>query len=329
MKSLLFCVLVCVVASTATGAANRHVSVVHGEWTDASRDRTIPYKLYVPDGDGPFPVVVHSHGLGGSREGSTYILEDVAAAGFVVVALQHPGSDASILGRSEVRQARGRLGLARELGEAARQRYGDVPFAVRQVDAMQTAAGPARGKLDLARIGMSGHSFGALSTLVAAGQTVPRAPASGWREPRLRAAIVYSPNKPMAGDARTALAGVVIPMLHFTGTEDRTRFDLEQTPWERTAAFQAIDRADQFLIVLAGGDHMIFNGQRPTESPAPEAQRRLIVEETVRFWRAYLADDREALEALCALPARVKPQAEGYTKAARCGPPTPIRPVDR
>jgi predicted dienelactone hydrolase len=329
MNSLTSLFVLSVAALTSTATVDRRVSVAYGEWTDASRDRTIPYKLYVPDGDGPFPVVVHSHGLGGSREGSTYILEKVAAAGFVVVALQHPGSDTAILERSDVRQARGGLGLATTLGEAARQRYGDVPFAVRQIDAMQTTAGPARGKLDLTRIGMSGHSFGALSTLVAAGQTVPRAAAGGWREPRLRAAIVYSPNKPMAGDARTALAGVAIPMLHFTGTEDRTRFDLEQTPWERTAAFQAIDRADQFLIVLAGGDHMIFNGQRPTESPAPEAQRRLIVDETVRFWRAYLADDREALEALCGLPARVKPQAEGYTKATRCGSPTPIRPVDR
>ena len=334
MKLLTSLMTACLIVSGPLGAVvdgldGPRVTVGYGEWRDAGRNRTIPYKLYVPDGPGPFAVVVHSHGLGGSREGSTYILEQVAAAGFVVFALQHPGSDTAIPGRADVLETRGRLGLATTLGEAARLRYGDLPFAVRQIDAMQTAAGPARGKLDLQRIGMSGHSFGALSTLVAAGQAVARAPVDGWREPRLRAAIVYSPNKPMLMDARTALAAVTIPMLHFTGTEDRTRFDLEKTPWERTAAFQAIDRADQFLVVLTGGDHMIFNGQRATRSPTPEAHRRLIVDETIRFWRAYLAGDQASLEALCSLPARAKPEAEGYTKAARCGPPTPIRALER
>lgn len=329
MKLLWALLAACVGLPAAAALERTGVTVAYGEWTDASRHRVIPYKLYVPDRPGPFPVVMHSHGLGGSREGSTYILEEVAAAGFVVVALQHPGSDTSVLGNKDVLEARGRMGLALALAEAARARYGDVPFAVAQLDALQTAPGPARGKLDLPRLGMSGHSFGALSTLVAAGQATPRAPAGGWRVPRLRAAIVYSPNKPMAADARTALADVTIPMLHFTGTDDRTRFDLERTPWERTAAFQAIDKADQFLIVLAGGDHMIFNGQRATQSPTPDAHRRLIVDETIRFWRAYLAGDQASLDALCGLPARVKPTAEAYTKAIRCGPPTPIQPIER
>jgi dienelactone hydrolase len=317
----------CAVTDQSIAPPDRAVSVAYGAWTDTTRTRTIPYKLYVPAGNGPFPVVLHSHGLGGSRDGSTYILERVAAAGFVVVALQHSGSDTAIMERSDRRQARGRLGLASALGAAAQERYGDVPFAVAQIDAMQTTPGPLRGRLDLSRIGMSGHSFGALSTLVAAGQTVPRSPGDQWRAPRLRAAIVYSPNKPIAGDARAVLAPVAIPMLHFTGTADRTRFDLERTPWERTAAFQAIERADQFLIVLAGGDHTIFNGQRPTQSPTPEAHRRLIVDETVRFWKSYLARDRESLDGLCDLRTRVKPYADGYTKAARCGPPTPIEPI--
>jgi hypothetical protein len=74
---------------------------------------------------------------------------------------------------------------------------------------------------------------------------------------------------------------------------------------------------------------MIFNGQRATRSPTPDVHRRLIVEETIRFWRAYLEGDRASLDALCTLPARMKPEAEGYTRAGRCGSPTPIRPIDR
>lgn len=68
--------------------AQAAVVVSRGEWIDPARDgRIVPYKLYMPVGAGPFPVVIHSHGLGGSRETSTYILEAVAAAGFAVVAI--------------------------------------------------------------------------------------------------------------------------------------------------------------------------------------------------------------------------------------------------
>ena len=41
----------------------------------------------------PWPVVIFSHGLGGKREGGTVWGEAWAAAGFVVVHMQHIGSD--------------------------------------------------------------------------------------------------------------------------------------------------------------------------------------------------------------------------------------------
>lgn len=79
-------------------AASPGVEIVYGEWVDPARGgRIVPYKAYVPAGPGPFPTVLHSHGLGGSREASAYILEPLATAGFLVVALQHPGSDSGLL----------------------------------------------------------------------------------------------------------------------------------------------------------------------------------------------------------------------------------------
>src|SRR5690242_6281498 len=70
------------------------------EWTDAARDRIIPVKLYLPDpataGDRPMPVIITSHGLGGTREGISYADNYWAGRGYVCVHLQHPGSDASV-----------------------------------------------------------------------------------------------------------------------------------------------------------------------------------------------------------------------------------------
>jgi hypothetical protein len=54
----------------------------------------------------------------------------------------------------------------------------------------------------------------------------------------------------------------------------------------------------------------------------------IVKAETIRFWRAYLKDDKAAAAELCALPKRIAGAGDGYQKAARCGPPTPIAPVD-
>ena len=42
------------------------------------------------------PVVLFSHGLGGSRHGSGYLGEHWSRRGYVAVFLQHPGSDESV-----------------------------------------------------------------------------------------------------------------------------------------------------------------------------------------------------------------------------------------
>ena len=305
--------------------ASPQVTVSRGEWTDPARDgRVVPYKLYMPAGPGPFPVVIHSHGLGGSRETSIFILEAVAASGIAVVAIQHPGSDSGILPPGSLEGITA-ADLKMAPGAAA-NRFADLPFVVKQLDAM-AAAGPLKGRLDMSRIGMSGHSFGALSTLVAVGQSVGGAPAPALREPRIDAAIVYSPNKPRNMNPAPALSGVATPMLHFTGTNDTSPVDLERTPWERTLPFQAITGADQYLVYLTGGDHAVFSGRRLAANrlkPTDPEHMRLIVDNTVLFWRAYLLDDRSALSALCGLPARVEPAARGFVKAQRCGSPTPL-----
>lgn len=308
--------------------AQAAVVVSRGEWIDPARDgRIVPYKLYMPVGAGPFPVVIHSHGLGGSRETSTYILEAVAAAGFAVVAIQHPGSDTSILPAGNLQRVTA-ADLKMAPGAAA-NRFADLPFVVKELDRMN-AEGVLKGRLDMNRLGMSGHSFGALSTLVAVGQSLGGVATPELREPRIVAAIVYSPNRPRNAEAGPALAGISTPMLHFTGTEDSSPIDLEKTPWERTIPFQTITGADQFLVYLTGGDHRVFSGRRLVArqlKPSDPEHMRLIVENTVLFWRAYLQGDPAALSALCDLPTRVQTAARGFVKARRCGTPTPL-PVD-
>lgn len=300
--------------------AAQEVAIVRGEWSDPARDRVVPYKIYLPATSGPAPVVIFSHGLGGSREAAAYLLEHLARHGFVAVAVQHPGSDAALLagGGAEgaIERLRGAVGDPR----AAAARFGDIRFVIDRLTA-ENGSGALAGRLDMSRLGMSGHSYGALTTLVAVGQRLPGPRGDAFRDERIDAAIVYSPNAPRNQDAESALREIATPILHFTGTEDRTPFDLEESPEGRQIPFRTITGADQYLVVFDGGDHMIFSGRVQSAGAMSEAQRlqtEAIQRESLTFWRAYLMNDAGALRDLCALPQRIAPIGDGEVKATRC-----------
>lgn len=63
---------------------------------DAARKREIPVLVYLPAGTDAAPVVIFSHGLGGTRHGSAYLGRHWSARGYAAVFLQHPGSDDSV-----------------------------------------------------------------------------------------------------------------------------------------------------------------------------------------------------------------------------------------
>lgn len=48
---------------------------------DAERERTVPVKVYLPETEKPLPVILFSHGLGGSRKASPYLGNHWAEAG--------------------------------------------------------------------------------------------------------------------------------------------------------------------------------------------------------------------------------------------------------
>ena len=110
------------------------VEVVRCEWRDAARDREVPAKIYLPkDGAGPFPIIIFSHGLGGSRDGYEYLGRHWAGCGYVSVHLQHHGSDDAVWKGVES------AGRARAMREATTNlanttnRPKDVSFAIDQL----------------------------------------------------------------------------------------------------------------------------------------------------------------------------------------------------
>ena len=160
------------------------------EWNDTARDREVPVKIYFPlKGDGPFPLIIFSHGLGGSREGYEYLGRHWASYGYITVHVQHKGSDVSIWQHSA--QARESLRKSVKNAGNAINRTLDISFVIDKMENINNESDALKGRIDLQHIGMAGHSFGAWTTLAVAGEVFTGSNGSEMNlaEPRIKAAI--------------------------------------------------------------------------------------------------------------------------------------------
>ena len=293
-----FCALVLallVVARVAAApSATNSVAVLRADWLDAKRNRTVPVKIYYPQTGGPFPVIIFSHGLGGSREGYEYLGRYWAAHGYVSVHLQHPGSDAAVWQDKPVTELKSALRQSAAKLANATNRPLDVSFAIDRLKKLNQENSPLKNKLDLARLGVAGHSFGAFTTLAVAGQVfiAPGDREISYADLRVQAAIAMSAPVPAQKELfDRAFGKIKIPVLHMTGTEDFSPIG-ETRPADRRVPFDHIHGAEQFLLTLTGGDHSVFAGVSRTLKPAQEKIfKNLICESSTAFWDAYLKSD--------------------------------------
>lgn len=261
---------------------------------DNARDREIPLRVFLPPLTEPAPVVLFSHGLGGSRDNNAFLGRHWAARGHVAVFLQHPGSDESVW--RDVPLLR-RMAAMRRAANAENYmlRVADVPAVLDALERWSRQDGhPLDSRLDLDHVGMSGHSFGAVTTQAVSGQTALGGRLS-FTDPRIDAAVMFSPSTPRGGDPLRAFAGVAIPWLLMTGTKDVAPIgdaDLES----RLAVYPALPPGGKYELVLEGGQHSAFSDRAlpgDTEARNPN-HHRVMLALTTAFWDAYLRDDRAA-----------------------------------
>ena len=160
---------------------------------------------------------------------------------------------------------------------------------------------------------MSGHSFGAHTTLAMAGQRY--AASDGVNEPRIASFIAFSPTVPALGDAQRAFDRMIRPLLSATGTRDQDVMGNGATPDRRMAVFAALPPGGKGHLVLQDADHMTFGGQQgravdivQRESVARDLQaahHALVATITTDWWRATLQDD-SAARARLATPAGLR-----------------------
>ena len=305
MKNLVLALLLCVLAPqlalcaplapVVTAVAETAPAPLELTVNDAKRARDIPVRVYLPVAPiAATPVVLFSHGLGGTRAAATYLGEFWAAHGYVAVFMQHAGSDEGVWKNLPVGQRMAAMKKAGNLDNFI-LRAGDVAAVLDQLEIWNTQTGnPLAGRLDMTKIGMAGHSFGAVTTQAVSGQSANFG--AGFTDPRIKAALILSPSAPENGDANRAFGAVKIPWLLMTGTLDKS--EIRGTDADaRLRVFPALP-ADgcKYQLILDKAEHSAFVDARMARDVAPRNpnHHRAIEAISTAFWDAYLKDDATA-----------------------------------
>lgn len=238
---------------------------------DLERSRAIPIRIYSPSGDGRKPIILFSHGFANSHEGYRYLGRHWASHGYQSVHVGHPGSNwATLLHFAPLR----RLGAFFDRHQFE-NRIADLTIVL---EALRSGSLHELGG-DPARLGIAGHSVGALAAIEAA-PLFDSPPA---------AVIALSP--PLVGivHRRSNDISVGIPTLYVRGSKEGLSYvdSATETPSEAASVYE---------LVVAGADHDTFSDDERPPHPRREEQIELIQEMTTNFWRSFLGGEREARE---------------------------------
>ncbi len=277
-------------------------------WRDASRQREVSVKLYFPDTTvakpdiahtAKFPVILFSHGLGGNREAGKRWAAHWASHGFVVVSMQHAGSDEALWKGAVPRDIPEKMKAGMTISNLG-LRVGDVHFVIDEITRRSEARETAFDNADPKRIGMSGHSFGAQTTLAVTGQKTPTLGGQSGLDSRIVAAIAFSPNARNKRNLTRQFGDIKLPFFSVTGSEDASILADSTKAEDRRLPFEHMPSGQKYLVVFDGGDHAVFGGsefrQRRSGSSGDARIQTGVMAGTLAFWNAYLRQDDAARE---------------------------------
>ncbi len=261
---------------------------------DAARGREISIAVTHPNGDGPFPVIVFSHGEAGAAKDSRPLLRFWATRGYVVLAPSH----------ADAASGKG----ARE-PKVWENRARDLAFVLDSLGPIGERVPPLAGRLDGTRIGAGGQALGAGTAGLVAGATVDlakREKGKSFADPRPKAFLLLSPpGQGWRGFTKSSWSDVTRPLMVVTGSRDRGPKG-QDSSW-RLDAFRLSPPGDKFALLLRGASALSFTGRHAEPGAAlagrgkgaPSAEGEVAIFKdvkavTVAFWDATLRGDAAA-----------------------------------
>jgi predicted dienelactone hydrolase len=266
---------------------------------DTKRDKDLHLRIFYPERSGKYPVIVFSHGAGGSQTCCDTLTRHWASYGYVTLQPTHDDSvhQRRATGTDDVRFMQAvREALKTPLLWESRPL--DISFLLDSLPELEKQVPQLAGKLDVERIGVSGHSMGSYTSEAIAGAAVdlPGRPAANLADPRAKAILCLSPQGPgQFGLTEHSFDGVTVPYLGITGTLDSLG-PIASPAWHKIP-FDRSQPGDKYEVLIQGANHMSFITAQ-TLLPGRTAQAQSMLEYTnsaaLAFWDTYLKNESAA-----------------------------------
>lgn len=257
--------------------------------------RPLKLKVRLPAKQEPTALLLYSPGLGSGVSGGAAWCEAWREAGYLVATLAHPVTDDSIWSPTQKKSFKATIGEAIASPQYP-LRVADCSFALDHLLALKSL----KPYLDPSRIGIAGHSYGALTVQSLAGQD-----GQGSLDRRIKAAIALSPSA-MSRARVASMAQVKIPFFCVVGELDayvtfmkgvdavQLGVPLSQREW----VYNHLPQGKKQELWVSQADHMTFAGESIdakrvsrdlalTEQNNPATWRRVSAL-TTEFWNFYL-----------------------------------------
>ena len=266
---------------------------------DANRNKDLHVRIFYPSDAGKYPVIVFSHGAGGSQTCCDGLTRHWASYGYVTIQPTH--DDSAVQRRNQGEENIRFMQAVREaLKKPAlwKSRPLDISYVLDALPLLESRVPGLAGKMDADRIGVGGHSMGSYTTEAIAGALVdlPGHPARNFADLRVKAVLCLSPQGPgQFGLNDHSFNQISLPYMGMTGSLDSLG-PVASPAWHKVP-FDRSQPGDKYHLFIEGANHMSFITPR-TVLPGRAEQGGAIFDYTnsasLAFWNAYLKGDARA-----------------------------------
>ena len=134
-------------------------AVIH----DSARNKDLEMSIEYPTRGAAHPLIVFSHGFGGSSRGYVGLSSYWASNGYVVIKPSHADAGRATSLREGIES------FEDETPSDWRERVRDVTLVLDSLGALEQKYPELQGKIDHAKIGVGGHSYGAFTSMLVGG----------------------------------------------------------------------------------------------------------------------------------------------------------------
>jgi predicted dienelactone hydrolase len=270
---------------------------------DEKRNKDLHLRVFYPVVSGKYPVIIFSHGAGGSGNCCDSLTRHWAAYGYITI---QPTHDDSALLKRNGGEADGAFLPA--ITEAMKNpsywesRPQDVAFVLDSLSDLQKRIGGLSGRMDSNRIGVAGHSMGSYTAEAMGGARVdlPGHAETNFSDARVKAILCLSPQGPgQFGLNAHSFDKVSLPYMGVTGSLDSLG-PVASASWHKIP-FERSQPGDKYELFINGARHMSFVTDQ-TGVAGRSSQAAAILGYTnsasLAFFDAYLKDDAGAKQFL-------------------------------